>query len=378
MRFLIFTSAEIDVLRLAAWCKDLPAGRTEIFPQETVELLCAMGLLRQSRCGLSYRTTPKGYEVLQKGGFDYTPDKQYRGKGAVLARRLETAEITGFFWRCGADVFLSAPHAEKEGLAFLPSFALRRKTYANVLGGTRLAGFLYTEKATFVPYYIALQSEGVYANVEHRTFRAESLLCGRSPVVLYTGAGTLEQLIRTVTAERCKKARSTTDSYLAALDKFGCPAAILPMDESGMRQLRILSVPEYKEKLLRQILGKDFLPPVLKQSDGRRRKANDHFLIGIDCNIARFREAIAQTDTKPHIIILSSQASALQTYLTGQNAVLHPIEVEVAEDILGIPHELPVLNISPFRTGKGEYINGAPFREDKAPGRKSGRRMEKE
>lgn len=337
-----------------------------------------MGLLRLSRCGLSYRATPIGYEVLQKGGFDYTPDKQYRGKGTVLDRRLETAEITGFFWRYGADVFLSAPHAEKEGLAFLPSFALRRKTYANVLGGTRLAGFLYTEATAFIPYYITPQSEGVYANVEHRTFRAESLLCGRIPVVLYTGAGTLEQLIQAVTAGRCKKERSTTDSYLAALDKFGCEAALVPMDESGMRQLRILSVPGYKEKLLRQLLGKDFLPPVLKQSDGRSKKMNGHFLIGIDCNIARFGEAIMQTDIKPHIIVLTTQAPALQTYLTGQNVVLHPIEMKAAEAILGIPHELPALNISPFRTGKGEYLYGAPFREDKAPGRKSGRRMEKE
>ena len=376
MRFLIFTNAEIDVLRLAAWCKDLPAGSTETFPQETVNLLCGMGLLRKSRCGLSYRTTPEGYEVLQKGGFDYTPDKQYRGKGAVLARRLETAEIMGFFWRYGANVFLNTPDAEKNGVSFLPSFALRRKAYANVLGGTRLTGFLYTETTAFIPYYISPQSEGVYANVEHRTFRAESLLCGRSPFVVYTGAGNLEQLIHTVMTP-CKKEKSTTDSYLAALDKFGCPAAIVPMDESGMRQIRILSVPAYKEKLLRQILGKDFLPPVSPQSDGCSRKTNDLILIGIDCNITRFENAINRTDTKTHIILLSTQAEAIQNYLKGQNAVLHPIGEELAEQILGIPHELPPLNLLPFRAEKGEYLYGTPFRKIKALGRKSGKHMEK-
>ena len=202
---MIFTNAEMDVLRLTAWCKDLPQGNTKTIPSDTVKLLYGMGLIRQSRCGLSYRTTPKGYELLQKGGFDYTPDKQYRGKGTVLTRRLETAEITGFFWRCGANVFLDAPDTEKNGLSFLPSFALRRKSYANVLGGTRLAGFLYAEQTVFVPYYISSESEGIYANVEYRTFRAESLLCGRMPFVLYTGAGTLEQLLHTVTVGRCKK-----------------------------------------------------------------------------------------------------------------------------------------------------------------------------
>ena len=48
---MIMTYAEIEVLRLSAWCKDLPAGSAEIFPQETVELLCAMGLLRQAGAG---------------------------------------------------------------------------------------------------------------------------------------------------------------------------------------------------------------------------------------------------------------------------------------------------------------------------------------
>lgn len=378
MRFLIFTNAEIDVLRLSAWCKDLPADSTEIFPVETVGLLCDMGLVRKSRCGESYRTTPKGYEVLQKGGFDYTPDKQYRGKGAVLSRRLETARITGFFWKCGADVFLEAPDAEKSSLSFLPSFALRRKAYANVLGGTRLTGFLYTEKTAFIPYYITPESEGIYANAEHRTFRAENLLCGRTPAVLYTGAGTLEQLIRTVTAARCKKEKSTTDSYFAALDKFGCPAALMPMNETGMRQLRILSVPGYKETLLRQILGKDYLPPVQKQSDGRSRQTKENFMIGMDCNIIRFANAINRTDTKTHIILLSTQAAAIQNYLKGQNAVLHPIEEELAEQILGLPHELPSLNLLPFQTGKGSYLYDTTFRNDKKAGRKGGKLLEKE
>ena len=66
---MIFTRAEIDVLRLAAWCKDLPAAGIDILPGETIRLLLALGLLRQSRCGLSYRPTPAGYSLLREAGF---------------------------------------------------------------------------------------------------------------------------------------------------------------------------------------------------------------------------------------------------------------------------------------------------------------------
>lgn len=373
---MIFTHAEIEVLRLSAWCKDLPIGSTEIFPQDTIKLLCKMGLIRESRCGLSYRTTQEGYKVLQKGSFDYVPDKQYRGRGSVLTRRLETAEITGFFWRCGADVFCGTPDTEKSRLTFLPSFALRRKSYANVLGGTRLTGFLYSGDTAFIPYYITPESEGIYANVERRTFRAESILCDRSPFVLYTGADELGQLIETVTAKRYKKEKSTTDDYLTALDKFGCPIALMPLNESGMRQLRILSIPSYKEKLIRQILGNDYLPPGAAWSDGWSKTIKEDFLIGIDCNITRFVKAIIQTGARIHIVLLSTQAPAVQNYLRGQNVFLHPIQEENAEQILGISHELPPLNNAPFQTGKGEYLYGTPFREDKKTGRKNGSRLE--
>lgn len=362
---MIFANAEIDVLRLTAWCKDLPKDNTEMIPAETIMLMCDMGLIRQSRCGLSYRITPKGYEMLQKCGFDYTLDKQYRGKGAVLTRRLETSEITRFFWRYGANVFLDAPNTENVELSFLPSFVLRRKTYANVLGGTRLAGFLYTTETVFIPYYISPESQGIYANAEHRTFRAESLLCGRNPFVIYTGQGNLETLIHTITLKRYKKEKSTTDTFLSAMEKFDCPTAIVPMNECGMRQLRILSVPNYKEKLLRQILGKDCLPPVQKYSDGLSKKMKDNFIIGIDCNIMRFSNAINQADGKIHIILLLSQAHAIQSYLKGRNAILHPIEDELAEQILGIPRELPMLDLTPFKTEKGDYLYGTSFRTDK-------------
>lgn len=362
VRFMIFTCAEIYVLRLAAWCKDLPVAGTDILPGETIRLLLALGLLRQSRCGLSYRPTPAGYSLLREAGFTYAADKQYRGAGPALARRLGTASVVSFLWRYGADVFRASPGAEPGVPAFLPSFALRRKAGANVLGGTRMAGFLYTENTAFVPYYVTPESEGLYAGVEQRTFRSESLLCGRTPFVLYTGAGSLEQVLETVTAPRSRKEKSTTDAYPDALDKFGCPAGILPLNEDGLRQLRIMTVPGYRLKLLHGLLGKDFLPPEGQQSDGHSKSSGEDFLIGIDCHIKRF-ESISESreGTTAHIILLSTQTAAVQEVLKGRSAVLHPITIELAEQILGLPSLLPEPDQSPFQTGKGRVLYAPSF-----------------
>lgn len=369
---MIFTCAEIDVLALCAWCKDLPVDKTQIFPQDIIDLLCSLKLIRQIRCGLSYRVTPEGYALMQRSGFDFEPDKGYRSQGSVLTRRLQTAEITGFFWRYGADVFCKNPHTEKGTKKFLPSFALRRKTFANVLGGTRLAGFCYTDLYTFIPYYISSENDGIYADVEQRTFRSETLLCKRKPFVLYTGTGTFENILEFLVTQRCKKEKNTTDSYKTAAEKFGCPVAVVPLNENGIRQLRILEIPEYRDKLIRHILGKDYLTPTITQSDGLSKTTKEHYIIGIDCNFLRFESVIKESKTNTHIILLPEQVDAVGKFLKGKSAILHSLDTEIVEQFLGIPHGIKNPPASPFQTEKGDYVYVPLIRQDKTARRKSG------
>lgn len=361
---MLFTKAEIEVLRLCAWCKDLPTGSAEIFPADITDCLLSLGLIRLSNSGLGFRVTATGYALLQKIGFDYPQDKQYLGKSPALIRRLHSAEITGFLWRMGVDVFCEAPPTEKNYNGFLPSFALRRKAASNILGGTRLCGFYYTGNNVFIPYYLESDNDGIYASVEQRTFCSEVLCSKRRPFVIYTGPKTLEELITVTLSQKEKSNKCTTDSYSKALLKFDVPAALVPQNTDGMRQLRIISKPDYRKRLIRAVLGKDFLPPVKEATDGWSNVTRESYLIGIDCNIKRFDTALCQSKN-PHIIILSSQADALQQYLKGKNAILHPLDTAVVEKILGIEEsdfEVPIL---PFITEKGEYLETSVIRQIK-------------
>ena len=173
---------------------------------------------------------------------------------------------------------------------FLPSFVFRRQKHSNILGITNLTGFYYAKDTVFIPYYIASENNGVYPEVEQRTFRSETLLSGRRPHIIYTGEGDLDKIIETVSYKKERSKKSTTVYYKDAMDKFNCPVALVPLTEDGMRQLRILSVPDYRQRLVKNILGIDYLPPTSAQSDGRNK--TDNFIIGIDCNILRFENAL--------------------------------------------------------------------------------------
>ena len=366
---MVFSQADIEVLRLCAWCKDLPAPLCRNIPQDILEWLELLALIRKAESGPSYRMTPKGISFLEQIGFCVSADGQYRS-GDILKRRLQTAEICSFFWRFGVDVFCEMPRTEKGTETFLPSFSMRRKENTNILGGSRLCGFYYTDHAVFVPYYITPNNEGVYPAVEQRTFRAESLSLGKMPHVIYTGCGTLEELLALVRAEKVRKEKCTTDSFWEAIPKYGCPVAVVPMDENGMRQLRILRVPDYKERLLRSLLGKSYLPPVLSQSDGRSKENKTTCIVGFDCNISRFESIIQQCKGEPHIIVLSTQFHAIEPLFFGRNVAVSAVDIGDVERLLGIPSELPLLSPMPFLTEKGEPIYVPPIRQTEKTRRK--------
>ena len=364
----IFTASEITALRLAAWCKDIPLNSG--LPSDSIGLLLRFGYLRQSRCGQSYRVTPMGYKLLEDAGYHYEPDRQYRGQGSVLTRRLQTSEVVMFFHRLGADVFLEHGPPSDGQFSFLPSFALRRKAASNVLGGSRLSGFLYAPDITYVPYYIADGNDGLYPMAEERTFRAP-LLCGKNrPAVLYTGKATLEELLDAAARSRVRKAKSTTPTFMQAAKQFTCLTCFVPLSESGLRQLRVMCQPKYRERLIHALLGKQYEPVVTLQSDARHPESNTRYLIGIDCDFTRFERA-AQEDGETHIILLANQLDAVQQYLRGKNAVLHPLDMEVVEQALGLPHSLPCSDLSPFRTAEGGYLHVPPIKADGKTGTKN-------
>lgn len=363
---MLFDKTEMEVLRLCAWCKDLPVHRCRNIPADILDTLLFYRLIRLSRNKLGYRCTPEGLTLLQGAEMEYLQDKTYRSDGNTLARRYQTAEITSFFWRYGADVFTEAPPAEKQANVFLPSFALRRKQHANILGGTKLAGFCYMADTVFIPYYITPDNNGLYPDVEQRTFRAETLLQSRRPHILYTGDGELSKLIKTVSHKKELSKKATTVPYKDAMDRFSCPVAIVPLTPDGMRQLRILSVPDYRQRLVKNILGKAYLPPESPQSDGRNQSEN--FIIGIDCNILRF-ENTAESEKPTNIFVLPFQAEAVQQITAGTKARCFVLDLEQTEQYLGLAHDLPAIDRTPFQTGKGNYVNVPPLGKGKKTGR---------
>ena len=347
---MLYTNTEIDLLRLCGWCRDLPIKSKSINKEDLAYLLMT-GQLRESRNGISIRITEKGKETLCKLGYSYEYDSKSRGAGAFLTRRLQTAELMLFLFQGKTDVFCASVPDRNNPPSFMPSFTLRREKNKNPLGTARFNGILYLKNTAAAVYYISEHNDGLYPETERNTFTMNILTGGRKSAAAFTGAGEPQDLLRVM---RQKSTKSNALPVLDAARRLDCPVCFFPLSVNGARQMRIISVNDWRKEIAQHILKSKYSPPSHKWYD-----AGEKILVGIDMDIPRMETA---AEYGVHIILLDWQAEAAKEILRGRKAVLHPISTKTAEEILKLPPELYLKIPEPYITEKGEYLS-APVKD---------------
>lgn len=355
MKILVFTEQEISMLSLFAMCRDVPKECTALMDAEMVELLLLYRLIRHSRNGVSIRVTKEGHEVLQKAYLDFPADGQYRCSGSVLERRFNVAHWIFWLKRSGINKFLQKPLLVDD-FAFLPSFMLRREKGRNVVGSSRFIGILYAEKIAFTCYYVSENFNGIYPIAEQRTFSSEFLTCRKKPKVIITGKSNFDELVKT--SMNCKSKSTAAESYFNAVQKFKCEACFVPMNDNGFRQLKILSIKNYKKQIFDAVLPDDYELCKTTEFDALQKSTGEKFLISIDGNIPRL---INRSDETIHAIMLTEHIKTASRLLRGTNVIIHPVELKVIEQILRITIPYRGKPI-PYMTKEGEYLYAPAFK----------------
>ncbi|MBQ8202739.1 MAG: hypothetical protein IJZ75_00460 [Clostridia bacterium] len=350
---MLFTRAEMEILRLCAWCMELPTRKTENLRAETVDELVWCGLLRVSRNKLSYRLTPYGYETLQKAGFEYSMDNAYRTDEHIVVRRHQGAEMALFFNRFGADVFVDTPRAERRKDFYVSAYSIRSASKGALLNNTQMIGFYYSGETMFVPYYVTKDDLGIYANVEQRNFNMQQVICGRKPFVVYTGANSLIEIAENVMTERCRNKKQTYNTYAEAFEKFECPIAIIPMNENGIRTMEVLKLKDYRTQIAKAVLGEDYLPPKSEHTDAISKSTGENYIVGIDCNIPRMKKAMELDTRAPNIIAFDYQVNTINKYCWGD---VHEIDIAEVERVFRLRRKTEMKNDKAFQTKDGNYV----------------------
>ena len=102
---MLFSTAEIEVLRLAGRLKAIPLDLggfdTGLFSPAGIDGLCLYKLLYPTRNGRYLRLTPAGWELLYGLGYPYPKDACYITDPQKLRRRDEAAKLLFTCYRAG-------------------------------------------------------------------------------------------------------------------------------------------------------------------------------------------------------------------------------------------------------------------------------------
>lgn len=142
---------ELDLLKLAALCKDIPIDCHELFSSEIFSIDFIESLrpyIGKSKNGLSYRLSEEGYLLLKRLDIPFSIDSFHLGKGKPMNRRLANAKVVMTMY-C-AEI----PLARRGIPKFYPTFVFRRENpKGTILGSSQMSGLLETPDITYIVFY---------------------------------------------------------------------------------------------------------------------------------------------------------------------------------------------------------------------------------
>ncbi len=297
----------------------------------------------------------KAFPILEwmdelEGYLEVSENHKFRGDVNHIDRNHRVAEVTTMMMRMGMEIHpdrvprLYDLNNRKRYLAptYYPSKVLKEIENVELSKScfSRIAGIIFTEDIGYAVYNTrdTLMKWSGHGEVKIWAMLAEiarknttfdevnsAILFGESEDIA------LQTLLE---SDRNKRQASRFDTIYQNIH-------YVPLNEYGVRQLRILLVPNRKETVL-SLLFEDS-----ERSYDRGQYEYDGLVDGTPVYVAfdgdlarliRFRNAIANTEDEPEVVCFPHQAAFLRTYL-GDQVVIKTIDIEVLETELGIRKE---------------------------------------
>lgn len=317
-------NSDMELLLLAAWCKNLPADMADnfhgqVFNPTRVEQLDNAGLLMVTKNGKCIRLREKGWRLLRYLGVGYHKDKKYRSD---YERRLEIARILLTFRRAGYDVFGAILGDLGASQVFVPSMVARRDAVrgGDIWGGAGFWGLGRIRNTIAACYHVTGHEKAAlnYRNEKAMLDKAATIH-GTEEAMIFAGSG-YERLVRaignTVITKASDKGEQRTFSEIYR--NATTPIHLLECSDNGAWQLLITAQENYKKRLAEVVFLNLEAPPVgVTGADALMRapEASYPLLISIDMDMSRIDRAYRQTITAgyPELVIacLESQKPAL-------------------------------------------------------------------
>ena len=363
---MMLSCRDLDILRLLRWCRMIRSKELcEAFSKDEVMNLSAAQMIRFSDAAKAWLLTPCGNRVLGSAGFVLPPATAPTYREPDIIRRLRLAQIVTTAYAAGVNVFLMKESAlQSSPSLFLPF--LHRNRGSNPWGSTRVAALLHTGDLMCTVHWVSPGIGCVALTDELTAFQNHTAAISAKQRAMIFAASNYEEILAELDAAQ-ENQNTRLQSYREVYDCLKLPLFLLPCNDTGCLQLRIMGVPNYRELLARIILKSHYVSPPANRAMYDAMYQGAPFVMAADMNLRRIDAAVetACSDGLSRIVLAAfpEQVEAVlnRRYRETGKARVFTITESALRELLGstAPYAPPDL---PFYTSEGSVLDVPPLK----------------
>ena len=359
---LIFSVRDIDVLRLLCWCQNIkPYDLNDVSAEEERENLMALGFIKIHERSNTLLLTNRGRAFIEVALNGMIPGLSISYHDAAIERRLRLSELVLTAYYAGVDVFTTSVGGDA-GKPSLFITSITRNHGQNPWGSARACAIVHLGEIYYAAHYVCPGIGRMAVNDELAALHNHTNF-GKDTQRAFLFAGASYESILEELKVRDEKKDGKLIRYSEAYRELHYPIHLLSCDETGARQLQIMAVQGYREKLTRLMLRSAYQPPPEDAPAWDGLYNGRPFVIGADMDLRRIDAAIRTARQRNCLPIalaaLDGQGSAvlLRRYADPGYATVYKATDSVLTELLGRTPSLYVPPHTQFLTKKGDVIN---------------------
>ena len=363
---MMLSCRDLDILRLLRWCRMIRSKELcEAFSKDEVMNLSAAQMIRFSDAAKAWLLTPCGNRVLGSAGVVLPPATAPTYREPDIMRRLRLAQIVTTAYAAGVNIFLTKEsELQSQPSLFLPF--LHRNRGSNSWGSTRVAALLHTGDLMCAIHWVSTGIGCVALTDELTAFQNHTASIPAKQRAIIFAASSYEEILAELDAGQ-EIQNTRLQSYREVYDCLKLPLLLLPCNETGCLQLRIMGVPNYRELLARIILKSHYVPQPADRAMYDALYQGVPFVMAADMDLRRIDAALdaARLDGLSQIALaaLPEQVEVVlnRRYRETGKARVFTITESALRELLGsiVPYTPPDL---PFYTSEGSVLDVPPLK----------------
>ena len=363
---MMLSQRDFDILRLLRWCRMIRSKELcEAFSKDEVMNLSAAQMIRFSDAAKAWLLTPCGNRILGSAEFVLPPATAPTYREQDITRRLRLAQIVTTTYSAGVNVFLTkAAELQSPPSLFLPF--LHRNRGSNPWGSTRVAALLHTGNLMCAIHWVSPGIGCVALTDELTAFQNHTVAIPAKQRAMIFAASSYEEILSELDTVQ-EKQNTRLQTYREVYDCLKLPLFLMPCNDTGCLQLRIMGAPNYRELLAKIILKSHYVPPPANRTMYDALYQGVPFIMAADMDLRRIDAAVevARSDSLSQIVLAAfpEQVEAVlnRRYRETGKARVFTITESALRELLGstAPYTSPDL---PFYTLEGSVLDVPPLK----------------